>query len=134
MMSAVKGKNTTPERAIQHLLEDAGITFETHADDLPARPDIVLRDKMVVILVDGDFWHGWRYSRWRGKISDFWKNKIDRNIRRDERNRRKLRRMGWTVVRVWEHQIEKDPQACVIRIAKAAGLVVDFGGNRTKPR
>ena len=70
----------------------------------------------VAVFVDGDFWHGWRFPTWRLKLSEKWEEKIAANRRRDARNHAKLRRCGWTVVRIWEHQMERDPGACLRRV------------------
>src|SRR4051794_31402439 len=83
VMSRIRGKNTGPERIVAELLARAGLIAEPQARDLPGRPDFVLRKHRVVIFVDGDFWHGWRFSTWRHKLSEKWELKIDANRRRD---------------------------------------------------
>lgn len=125
LMSRIKGKNTKPERLVMSGLEDRKINFETHAKDLPGRPDIVFRDKHIVVFIDGDFWHGWRFPLWKHKLSPKWQNKIEATRVRDQRNIRKLRRAGWKVLRIWEHQVEKDTGKCIDRIAN---LVLQTGG------
>ena len=116
LMSRIRGKDTGPELIVASALKELGLEFENHAKDLPGRPDFVFREKMVAVFVDGDFWHGWYFPRWRDKLSEKWEAKIEQNRKRDARNRRRLRRMGWRVVRVWEHQINDDLQSCVERI------------------
>lgn len=119
VMARIKGKGTKPELAIATLLRAEGLEFESHARDLPGRPDFILRERQVAIFCDGDFWHGWRFPTWRLKLSEKWEEKIGANRRRDARNHRRLRDLGWTVVRLWEHQIERDLDACLARIASA---------------
>jgi DNA mismatch endonuclease, patch repair protein len=119
-MARIRGRDTGPERAIALALQETGHLFECHCSDLPGKPDFVFRAAKVVVFVDGDFWHGWRFSAWRHKLSEKWEIKIDHNRRRDLRNHRRLRAMGWHVIRLWEHQIEKNMQGCMSRIA--AGL------------
>jgi DNA mismatch endonuclease (patch repair protein) len=85
---------------------------------LPGRPDMVFLSAAVAVFIDGDFWHGWQFPRWRNRLSPAWKEKIERNRNRDRRNFAKLRREGWTVVRLWEHEIYKDTEACVDRICR----------------
>src|SRR4051794_30523491 len=97
VMSRIRGKDTGPERMMAKLLADAGLIAEQQARDLPGRPDFVLRDHRVAIFVDGDFWHGWRFSAWRHKLSEKWEAKIAGNRRRDILNHARLRRAGWTV-------------------------------------
>jgi DNA mismatch endonuclease (patch repair protein) len=121
LMGKIRGKGTKCELAVAALLRTAGLSFDEHVRELPGRPDFVLRDSKVAIFVDGDFWHGWRFSRWRLKLSEHWEKKIAGNIKRDERNFRKLRRAGWKVIRIWEHQVEKDAARCAYRIMAAVG-------------
>ncbi len=116
LMSRIRGKNTGPERVVAAALNELGIEFESHTKDLPGRPDFVMREQQVAIFVDGDFWHGWYFPRWRDKLSENWEKKIEGNRIRDQRNHRRLRRMGWKVIRIWEHQIKSDLPSCVGRI------------------
>ena len=118
VMSRIRGKDTKPELTIAELLKGAGLEFEGHARDLPGRPDFVFRREQVVVFCDGDFWHGWRFPRWRLKLSEKWEAKITKNRERDVRNHRRLRRSGWRVVRLWEHQIERAPEPCLARILR----------------
>ena len=119
LMSRIRGKDTGPERLIAAALNKNGLAWESHTRDLPGRPDFVFRERMVAIFVDGDFWHGWRFPIWRDKLSEKWEDKIDVNRRRDRRNHARLRRRGWSVLRIWEHQIDRDHQACINRILEA---------------
>ena len=70
----------------------------------------------VVVFVDGDFWHGWRYPQWKHKLSDYWRAKIERNRARDRRNFQRLRRQGWIVLRLWGHDVEKNLEASIERV------------------
>jgi DNA mismatch endonuclease (patch repair protein) len=119
VMAKIKGRDTGPERIVAGLLRDAGLTFENHARDLPGRPDFVFRDRRVAVFVDGDFWHGWRFPVWRDKLSEAWEAKIEATRLRDIRNFRRLRRSGWRVVRIWEHQLLRDPAGSLARVTKA---------------
>jgi len=118
VMARIRGSGTKPELAVEQMLLKLGIQFETHARDLPGRPDFVVRSAMVAILVDGDFWHGWQFDRWRMKLSEHWEHKISGNIRRDARNRKLLRTAGWKVLRLWEHQVASNPAAVARRIKR----------------
>lgn len=97
VMSRIKGRDTAPERLVAAALSSRMLSWESHVRDLPGRPDFVFRDAMVAVFVDGDFWHGWRFPQWRDKLFEKWEAKIEANRRRDARNHRKLRRMGWIV-------------------------------------
>lgn len=118
VMARIKGRNTGPEQMIAAVFLARRLEWEGHARDLPGRPDFVFREPRVAVFVDGDFWHGWRFPLWRDKLSEKWEAKIEGNRRRDVRNHRRLRRMGWKVVRLWEHQVEKDLAACVCRVVR----------------
>lgn len=120
LMSRIRGRDTGPERMVAAALIEQGLRFEVHARDLPGRPDFLFRDAGLALFIDGDFWHGWRFPAWRHKLSEKWEAKIDGNRRRDARNFRRLRAGGWKVIRLWEHQIEQDLDAC---LAKVTGLL-----------
>jgi DNA mismatch endonuclease, patch repair protein len=119
VMSRIRGKGTKPEIVVAGLLASAGLKWEEHTKDLRGRPDFVLRRSKVAIFVDGDFWHGWRFPAWRLKLSEKWERKIEANMLRDARNFRALRRSGWIVVRLWEHQLKKSPEECLKKIIAA---------------
>ena len=118
-MSRIKGKDTGPERELAKALAGHRLTWEAHARDLPGRPDFVFREAMVAVFVEGDFWHGWHFEKWRDKLSEAWEDKISSNRARDARNHRKLRRQGWKVIRAWEHQLKSDLPQVVARILTA---------------
>jgi DNA mismatch endonuclease, patch repair protein len=118
VMARIKGRDTGPEQKVSAALAALGLSWESHARDLPGRPDFVFREAKVAVFVDGDFWHGWRFPRWRDKLSEKWEAKIDGNRRRDARNHRRLRHMEWKVVRLWEHQVAADIDACATRVAR----------------
>ena len=119
VMSRIRGKGTKPELAVEARLAAKGIAFETHARDLPGRPDIVIREARVAVFVDGDFWHGRDFEEWRLKLSEKWEAKIAANIARDRRNRKALRAEGWRVIRIWERQVKADVARCARRIIRA---------------
>jgi DNA mismatch endonuclease (patch repair protein) len=119
VMSRIRGRDTGPERTMAKLLADARLRVEAQARDLPGRPDFVLRRYRIAIFVDGAFWHGWRFSTWRHKLSERWETKIEQNRNRDGRNHRALRRKGWKVIRLWEFQLEREPELCLERVLKS---------------
>jgi DNA mismatch endonuclease (patch repair protein) len=119
MMSRVRSTDTAPELVVRGLVHARGLRYRKHCSSLPGRPDLVFVAAKVAVFVDGDYWHGWRFSRWKDKLSPYWKQKIEGNRRRDRANVRRLRGDGWLAVRVWEHDIERDAQRCVGRIEAA---------------
>lgn len=118
-MSRIRSKDTAPELTIRRLVHARGLRFRKHKNGLAGRPDLVFGSAKVVVFVDGDFWHGWRFPAWRDKLGDYWKDKIARNRRRDQKNFRSLRRSGWLVIRIWEHEVKQDAESCVDRIEEA---------------
>lgn len=118
-MSRVKGKNTGLERLVRSELHRRGLRFRKHVKDLPGKPDIVFSKAKVAVFIDGDFWHGYRFPSWEHKVSDFWKTKISKNRERDRKNHRKLRKMGWKVIRLWQHDLKRDFDGCIARIISA---------------
>lgn len=115
-MSRVKGKDTGLEKLVRSELYRRGLRFRKHVKELPGKPDVVFSKAKVAVFIDGDFWHGYRYPLWENKLSDFWKEKIRKTRERDQRNFRKLRYMGWRVIRIWQHEIEQDLGKCIKRI------------------
>ncbi len=118
-MSRIRSQDTRPELTIRRLLHARGLRYRKHARALPGRPDLVFSGPRVAVFIDGDFWHGWRFSQWKDKLAPYWREKIEGNKRRDARNFRQLRQQGWTVIRLWEHEIEADSCRCADRVEKA---------------
>ena len=119
LMSRIRGRDTGPEREVGLMLAKGGFFHETQARDLPGRPDFVMREVRLVVLVDGDFWLGWRFAMFFDYLSERCDDKISMIRQRDARNIRLLRRGGWKVVKLWEHEVEADPEGCASRIKKA---------------
>lgn len=115
-MTSVKLKNGRLEVAVCSALKQRGFRFKKHVKSLPGSPDVVFPSARLVVFIDGDFWHGYRLPSWEHKLSAFWRKKLYDNRRRDERNFRRLRAMGWRVVRLWQHQIERDLDSTIEKI------------------
>jgi DNA mismatch endonuclease (patch repair protein) len=118
-MSLVRGGQTKLELEVRTLVRKLGwkkLLFNQRA--LPGIPDIVSKDKGTCIFVDSDFWHGWQYPRWKHKLkTSFWRKKIEDNRRRDRRINRRLRYLGWRVVRIWEHDLNLRKENVVRRLS-----------------
>jgi DNA mismatch endonuclease (patch repair protein) len=119
LMARIRGTNTSVETRVFRDLRRRGVYFARHGKGLPGRPDVVFRNGKVAVFLDGDFWHGWRFGRWEIKLQPFWRRKIARNRARDALNFARLRRQGWKVLRIWEHEIERDLARQVDRILDA---------------
>lgn len=126
MHARIGARDTTPELLLRSALHSLGLRYRLHAPDLPGRPDIVFRRLRVAVFCDGDFWHGRDWARRRARLSQgsnaaYWIAKIESNMKRDRRNVRSLRDMGWTVVRLWERDIAADSQGCARRVTQVLG-------------
>lgn len=118
-MSSIKGKDTGPETRVRSELHKRGFRFRKHLKALPGQPDVVFTKAKVAVFIDGDFWHGYRFPTWEHKVSDFWKTKISKNRERDAKNYRRLRDMGWKVIRLWQHDLERDFGESIERVVSA---------------
>jgi DNA mismatch endonuclease (patch repair protein) len=111
IMSKIRSKNTKAEVLVFKELRKRGIYFQKHYKRAPGSPDIALPRKKIAIFIDGDFWHGYRFSREKSRLpKKYWRAKIEGNIKRDKKNRLLLRKAGWKVLRVWEHEVEENFQ------------------------
>jgi len=125
IMSSVKSKNTKPERLLGSAMWKLGLRYRKHYK-LIGKPDFVFVKAKIVVFCDGDFWHGnnWRI-RGLGSLekelesySEFWKDKILRNIERDKNVTESLRKEGWLVLRFWESEIKKTPNTCAEKVLR----------------
>lgn len=115
-MQNIRSKNTSIERTIFYLLDKRKVKFEKHYSTY-GKPDVAFPKRRVAVFLDSDFWHGWHFLKWKNKLpKDYWRDKISGNIKRDRSNFLKLRRRGWKVLRLWEHQIKRSPDLCVDKI------------------
>ena len=117
-MKKVKTKDGPLEVAIRSALHRKGYRFRKHVKGLPGSPDVVFTRAKVAIFIDGDFWHGYDFDSWKGKLQPKWREKIEANINRDERNFAQLKELGWMVVRIWGHEIKADTNECIERIER----------------
>jgi len=117
-MARVKTKNTAPEVALRSALWTAGIRGWRLHKPLPGRPDLVWQSRRVAVFVDGAFWHG-HPDYYRGQHGAFWDEKIAKNRERDERVNEELAALGYRVVRIWDFEVERQPDACVERVRDA---------------
>ena len=108
-MAAIKGKNTKPEMVVRKYLWSRGFRYRVNNPRLPGHPDIVLRKYRTCIFVNGCFWHGHEGCKFfvlPKSRTEFWQAKIDRNRERDLEEQRKLAKMGWHCITVWECQLK----------------------------
>ena len=116
IMSRIRYRDTKIEKMMKKILLENNIKFKAYPK-IYGNPDF-LAEKKIIIYCDGDFWHGYNYENKTKPSKKFWKNEIEGNIKRDRRVSRKLRRDGWSVLRFWEHDIEKHPESCTRKILR----------------
>lgn len=120
IMSAIKPKNTKPEMLLRKALWRKGLRYRVNVTKMPGRPDIVFTKARIVVFCDGDFWHGHNWAiqgipsleEELAGYSEFWRNKILGNIKRDKEITEKLTNDGWLVLRFWESEIIADVNRC----------------------
>ena len=115
-----KGNKTTEERLVTLLRQVKLSGWRRHAAIL-GRPDFIWRIERVAVFVDGCFWHGHTCGKNINPRTnaEAWRNKIAHNRARDRKNTRELRNQGWIVIRIWECQLSKRPQGCILKIERA---------------
>ncbi len=128
-MARVRHKDSRAELALRRALHAAGVRYRLHAPDVMGRPDLVIRSRRLAVFVDGDLWHGNPDEvRRRGRASlaelfptrtEWWVAKIERTVARDREVTSALREQGWTVLRLWEHDVLRDPDGCARTVLDA---------------
>ena len=117
-MRAAKPRDTAPEKALRSALFRKGMRFRVDQKpikELNRKADIVFRTTKVAVFVDGCFWHGCPIHGTQAKANaEFWKNKIRQNQDRDADTNKSLKKIGWKVIRVWEHE---NPEKAAKRIS-----------------
>ena len=108
-MQKIKSKNTKPELVVRKMLFSKGYRFKIHDKKLPGKPDIVLTKYNTIINIHGCYWHyhGCNRSSIPKTRTSYWINKLENNKKRDFQNKRKLLKMGWRVVDIWECTLKK---------------------------
>ncbi|MBI4548475.1 MAG: DNA mismatch endonuclease Vsr [Ignavibacteriae bacterium] len=107
-MSRIKSKNTKPEILVRQFLRSQGIRFGVNHNKLPGKPDLALRKQQTAIFVNGCFWHGHtgcKYFVIPKTRTNWWITKISGNKFNDRAKRRKLRKLGWKVIIIWECEL-----------------------------
>lgn len=108
-MSRIKGKDTKPEMLVRKFLFANGFRYRLHDKNLPGKPDIILPKYKTVIFVNGCFWHGHENCKYfviPKTRTEWWKDKIRKNISNDIKNQMLLKEMGYKVIIVWECEIK----------------------------
>ncbi|MFI5093527.1 MAG: very short patch repair endonuclease [Candidatus Acidiferrales bacterium] len=107
-MRRIRSKGTKPEIAVRRLAHSLGHRFRLHRSTLPGKPDLVFPTTKKIVEVRGCFWHqhpGCIDSHIPKSRIDYWGPKLEKNVRRDRRNVRALRKLGWDVLVIWECEV-----------------------------
>ena len=125
-MSRIKAKNTLPELLVRRFLFSKGYRYSIHNSSLPGKPDLVLQKHKIIIFVNGCFWH--QHPKCRRSVHPksnqaYWIPKIRKNVARDKKNLRELKKLGWKVITIWEcelkpNRIHKSLKQLVARIQR----------------
>jgi DNA mismatch endonuclease, patch repair protein len=124
-MKRVRRQHTAVEQKLAAELQRNGLRFLTHQAICGCKPDIVFSYERVAVFVDGDFWHGRvllesgrraLLQSFKPQGQAFWVAKISSNADRDRRQSRILRRNGWSVLRIWEKDVLRDPSDALATI------------------
>jgi DNA mismatch endonuclease (patch repair protein) len=120
-MARVRVRDTAPELLLRRALWATGVRgWRLHVKTLPGKPDVAFVGRKLAVFVDGAFWHG-HPDYYHGQSGPFWDAKIAANRERDARVDAQLESLGWEVLRVWDFEVEKDPEACAARVSAALG-------------
>jgi DNA mismatch endonuclease (patch repair protein) len=122
-MSRVRSSGSEIERRLGSALWRAGLRYRKQ-HPVFGKPDFALVGLRVAIFCDSDFWHGYRWGEKRRREHKsnqaYWFAKIERNRQRDRLVNRTLRKEGWRVVRLWEHDLKADLARCVEKVLAVA--------------
>ena len=108
-MSHIRSTNTKPEEKVRKYLFSKGLRYRKNVRKLTGFPDIFLTKYKAVVFINGCFWHKHDCGRfvWPSSNEDYWKQKITRNVERDQQNYQALQSAGWRVFIIWECELKK---------------------------
>ncbi|MCQ8181008.1 very short patch repair endonuclease [Methylomonas sp. SURF-1] len=128
-MTKVRQTGTKAEMALRKALHRLGLRYRVNYQVLkrPRRvADLAFAKLKIAVFVDGCFWHGCpEHASWPKSNSEFWLQKIEANRARDADTDVKLKEIGWTVIRIWEHE-------CPEMAANAIKTIIDTKRNEAK--
>jgi len=125
-MKAIHSKNTKMEIAVAKELWRRGYRFRKNVKDLPGKPDIAIKKYKVAIFLDSCFWH---FCYLHGRIpdtnTDFWRKKFNYNKNHDQKINQYYINNGWTILRIWEHQVKDN----FFSVIESIILIIDKAKN-----
>ncbi|MHB1352132.1 MAG: very short patch repair endonuclease [Thiobacillus sp.] len=123
-MARVRQKGTNAEMALRRELYRLGLRYRVDYEILkkPRRvADVAFPGFRIAVFVDGCFWHGCpKHASWPKQNAEFWRQKIEANRQRDMDTNERLDRMGWTVMRFWQHESPTEAAESVARVVRMA--------------
>jgi DNA mismatch endonuclease (patch repair protein) len=123
IMRRVRSVDTDPELRVRRMVHQLGFRFRLHRKDLPGRPDLVLAGLKQIVFVHGCYWHQHSCDGAKRPATNrrYWNSKLDKNVERDKKNLRLLRRLGWRVMTVWECEL-RNPERLERRLLRFLNL------------
>ena len=121
-MRQIKNKDSAIELALRKELWNRGLHYRKNVKSVYGKPDIAFIGKKIAVFCDSEFWHGYDWENRKNSIQtnrDYWIPKIERNMKRDREVNEKLRSEGWTVIRFWGKEIQKDVVSCADKVVAA---------------
>ena len=120
-MSRIRGKDTKIEVMVRKYLFAKGYRFRKNDKRYPGKPDVVLPKYHTVIFVNGCFWHhheGCKNATIPKTRTEFWQEKLGKNVANDKKNIRLLQEAGWNVITLWECELEEDFEGRMEKVIK----------------
>ena len=111
VMSRIRGQDTKLEVKVRSHLFKMGFRFRKNDKRYPGKPDILLPKYKTAIFIHGCFWHGHKGCKYfviPKTRTKFWKAKFEANRKNDEKNSNRLRKLGFSVLSLWECKLQKD--------------------------
>ena len=118
-MQAIKSKGSKIEKLLGKEMWKIGLRYRKNDKSVFGKPDFSFKKYKVAVFCDSEFWHekDWEVKKHEHKSNiDFWHKKIERNIQRDVEVNKQLTADGWTVLRFWGRNIEKNLFLCVKKV------------------
>jgi DNA mismatch endonuclease, patch repair protein len=139
IMSQIRSRGTKPEKTLQEIVRSIlgpRRHIEKNVNELPGRPDVIVPSLRLIIFVDGCFYHScFKHGRVPKSNIDYWQPKLHLNVVRAERSRSKLRRMGYLVWTVWEHDLVPSKRARTLaRLERKFSKITSNARRREKTR
>ena len=124
IMSKIKSKDTKIEIEFRKAIWKAGFRYRKNSKGYFGKPDLVLKKYKTVIFIDSCFWHGCKkHCRLPSTRKNYWIPKIERNKQRDKEVNQHYKKMGWKIIRVWEHNINKNLDKIIAKVNKVLNNV-----------